>query len=121
MTRDNYAALQSKIEKEIIRLQKQAQALQAKRRAPVIASIVRDMREYGITPEELASALGKKASKTPARKTAPAASKEKRVVPPKYRHPDTGETWTGRGKPPRWITEAETGGKSRETFLIVAA
>lgn len=24
-------------------------------------------------------------------------------VAPKYRDPATGQTWTGRGKPPRWI------------------
>lgn len=37
--------------------------------------------------------------------TAPAA--------PKFRNPDTGETWTGRGKPPKWIE-----GKDRTPFLI---
>ena len=31
---------------------------------------------------------------------------------PKYRHPDTGATWTGRGKPPHWL------GKDRDAFLI---
>ena len=25
------------------------------------------------------------------------------VVAPKYRDPTTGQTWTGRGKPPKWI------------------
>lgn len=24
----------------------------------------------------------------------------------KFRHPETGQTWTGRGKPPGWIIEA---------------
>lgn len=36
-------------------------------------------------------------------------------VAPKYRNPLTGETWTGRGKPPRWIQ-----GQEREQFLISA-
>jgi len=39
-------------------------------------------------------------------------------VPPKYRHPETGDTWTGRGKPPKWITAAEAEGKKRDDFLI---
>lgn len=34
-------------------------------------------------------------------------------VAPKYRDSTTGATWTGRGKPPKWID-----GKNREEFLI---
>ncbi|MBL8372703.1 MAG: H-NS histone family protein [Burkholderiaceae bacterium] len=34
-------------------------------------------------------------------------------VAPKYRNPATGETWTGRGKPPKWIA-----GKDRTEFTI---
>lgn len=34
-------------------------------------------------------------------------------VPPKYRDPVSGKTWTGRGKAPRWID-----GKDRTQFLI---
>ena len=113
MTRDTYAALQLKIQKEIARLQKQAQALKAKQRTPVIASIIRSMREYDITPEEITTAYNKKAARRSS-----SSSAVKRTVPPKYRHPQTGATWTGRGKAPRWITEAEAEGKSREQFLI---
>lgn len=38
----------------------------------------------------------------------------KRTVPPKYRDPKTGATWTGRGLPPKWIAAA----KNRDRFLI---
>lgn len=117
MTRDTYAALQLKIQKEITRLQKQALALQAKQRTPVIASIVRSMREYDITPEEIAAAFNKrKPARTATRTTT--ASTTKRTVPPKYKNPETGATWTGRGKAPRWVSDAEAAGKSREQFLI---
>lgn len=34
-------------------------------------------------------------------------------VEPKYRNPATGETWTGRGKAPRWIADQD-----RSQFLI---
>ncbi|MDP3622228.1 MAG: H-NS histone family protein [Polynucleobacter sp.] len=34
-------------------------------------------------------------------------------VAPKYRDPVTGETWTGRGKAPKWIE-----GKDRSVFSI---
>lgn len=116
MSRDTYSALQAKIEKEIAKLQKQATALRTKRRVPVIASIVRTMRDYDITPEEITQALNKKAGKTaPKPNSAPTA---KRSVPVKYRHPETNETWTGRGKAPRWIIKAESDGKQRSDFLV---
>ena len=35
------------------------------------------------------------------------------IVAPKYRDPATGQTWTGRGKPPKWIAD-----KDREQFVI---
>ncbi|MPT06046.1 MAG: H-NS histone family protein [Delftia sp.] len=35
------------------------------------------------------------------------------VGAPKFRDPETGATWTGRGKPPNWIS-----GKDRASFLI---
>ena len=34
-------------------------------------------------------------------------------VAPKYRDPETGATWTGRGKPPKWIQD-----KNRDDYLI---
>jgi len=34
-------------------------------------------------------------------------------VAPKYRNPANGETWTGRGKAPKWIE-----GRDRSSFLI---
>jgi DNA-binding protein H-NS len=40
-----------------------------------------------------------------------------RKVAPKYRGPQ-GETWTGRGLAPRWLTELEGKGKKRDSFLI---
>lgn len=119
MPRESYAAQQAKIEKEITRLQKRAESLQTRRRKPVIAEIVKAMRDYSITPEEIVAALGSgKAARTPRRKPAADASSAKRAVAPKYRHPETGDTWSGRGKAPRWLAAEEGKGVSREAFLI---
>lgn len=38
---------------------------------------------------------------------------ESNRVQPKYRNPMTGETWTGRGKAPKWIKDSD-----RDQFLI---
>jgi DNA-binding protein H-NS len=40
-------------------------------------------------------------------------------VAPKYRNPaNPAETWSGRGKHPKWMTTAMAGGKKPEDFLI---
>ena len=54
-----------------------------------------------------------------ARKSAVARKPGKKVAP-KYRNPaNPKETWTGRGKQPRWMAAlTEKGGKKPEDFLI---
>lgn len=47
--------------------------------------------------------------------------KAKGTVAPKYRDPENpANTWAGRGKPPRWLTAAEKGGKKRGEFRVLA-
>ena len=120
MARQNYATLQAKINKEIEKLQKQAQTLQSKSRKPVINSIIRSMKEYSISVEEIAAAFGKpvRAEKSTVKAKAAKTNTPKKPVPAKYRHPASGASWTGRGKAPLWIVEAEKNGQPRQQFLI---
>jgi len=47
------------------------------------------------------------------------AKKPRGKVAPKYKNPANGsETWTGRGRQPRWVADALTDGKSLEDLLI---
>jgi DNA-binding protein H-NS len=39
-------------------------------------------------------------------------------VLPKYRNPQTSETWSGRGKLPRWLAAAMKSGRKLEDFRI---
>jgi DNA-binding protein H-NS len=39
-------------------------------------------------------------------------------VLPKYRNPQTSETWSGRGKRPRWLVAAVKSGRKVEEFRI---
>jgi DNA-binding protein H-NS len=39
-------------------------------------------------------------------------------VLPKYRNPQTSETWSGRGKRPRWLVAAIKSGRKIEEFRI---
>jgi DNA-binding protein H-NS len=45
-------------------------------------------------------------------------SLKRRKAPIKYRDPKTGQTWSGRGAPARWITAYEKQGKKRDGFLV---
>lgn len=114
----NYTALQAKIQKEIEKLKKQADALQRKKRKPVIASIIRSMKEFDITPNEILAAFGKPVARGATRVAKKTAPSTRAPVPVKFKHPESGATWTGRGKPPRWVVDAETSGKSRNDFLV---
>ena len=41
------------------------------------------------------------------------------TVPPKYRNPaNADETWTGRGRKPKWVVAALEAGSSLDDFLI---
>lgn len=84
------------------------------------------LKTEGYTLEELFGSAapatrGPKASKATT-KAAPAARKARKPlgkVAPKYRNPaNTGETWTGRGKQPRWLAAYTAQGKKLEDFLI---
>jgi len=41
-------------------------------------------------------------------------------VIPKYRDPQTGATWAGRGMQPRWMRKAIEAGQRQEDFLIAS-
>ncbi|MFV0332628.1 MAG: H-NS family nucleoid-associated regulatory protein [Tropicimonas sp.] len=50
---------------------------------------------------------------------APAKVKNRAKNPPKYRHPENpSATWTGRGRKPQWIRDAESAGIDIATFAI---
>lgn len=85
---------------QLAKVQAQMAAAREKELAITIAQIKDQIAEYGITAEE----LGLVSKRT--RKTQPGG------LPPKYRDPKTGKTWSGRGRTPGWI------GKRRERFLI---
>ncbi|MEO8935890.1 MAG: H-NS histone family protein [Burkholderiaceae bacterium] len=92
----SYKDLQSQIEK----LQKQAEQARDKEIATVVAQIRSMMTEYGIQASDLGISSKRK------RKTGTPAA-------PKFQNPQTGDTWTGRGRAPKWIE-----GKDRTKFAI---
>ncbi|KAB8179332.1 H-NS histone family protein [Lysobacter maris] len=72
----------------------------------------------GYTVEELFGAKGSVAKPGPAGKTGK-TRKSGGKVPPKYRDPaNSANTWTGRGKQPRWLAAYTAAGRQLEDFLI---
>ena len=70
---------------------------------------VRIASDLGMTVEELIS-RGRDKSQKPVKKG---------VVPPRYRNPlNELETWTGRGKQPRWVAHNVSRGITLEDMLI---
>lgn len=98
--------------KQIESLTKQAEDLRKSEIDSVIADIKEKMSQHGIT---LADLRGDKASD----KSDTRASKKKTSkVAAKYRNAATGDTWSGRGRTPKWLEKAEAGGAARETFAV---
>ena len=58
---------------------------------------------------------GMRSSRLGAKKKAAPAKKDSAQV--KYRGPG-GETWAGRGRPPRWLSALEAEGKKRADFAV---
>ncbi|WP_028008007.1 H-NS histone family protein [Solimonas flava] len=93
--------------KQIESLTRQAEELRHQEITTVIAEIKDKMAQYGISAADLE--LDTKPAKR-ARRTGKVAEK--------YRNPATGESWTGRGRTPKWLAEAEAAGKSRDQFAV---
>ena len=73
--------------------------------------------EMGLSMDELVGSsprTGRPAGK------ARSARKGTSAAPPgaKYRNPETGDTWSGRGRMPGWLKQAEEQGRSRDDFAV---
>src|SRR5690349_2656423 len=91
----------------------EAQAERIARRNKTLGQIANLMKRHGVSLGELRGALtggvkGVRGGK----------GGRRRKVPVMYRHPKTGETWSGRGRPARWVAAAEKAGHKRTEFLV---
>jgi DNA-binding protein H-NS len=86
---------------QIAKLQALAEAARKEEINDGIKKIKDLMQMYGVTVDDLAS--GSRAKPTKATGS----------VAAKFKNPETGETWTGRGRAPRWLD-----GKDKEAYRI---
>lgn len=115
-------ALQQQIEQK--EFQDKVSALTA---SSEFKAVARQVSRLGLSAEEVAGLLStsggaKPKTRVPRKKAvakAKAKAKPKMKVKPKYRNPDNAkETWTGRGKQPRWVGAAISSGKTLDDLLI---
>lgn len=104
---DDLQAL-TEIENQISQLQSQKEKILASHMASVIAEINQKIAAYGLTPGDL------KFKTEGTRVDAPKVTK-KAVV--KYRD-GSGNTWSGRGLKPKWLTSALAGGAQLSEFEV---
>jgi DNA-binding protein H-NS len=96
----------AELKAQIARLQAQADEARRTELSNVIEEIRNKIAEYGLTAQDLGFAAAARRGRPP----------KKAPLPPKYQDPKSGNTWSGRGKPPNWIA-----GKNRDRFLISQA
>lgn len=88
-------------------LEAQLAEVRANEVSGVIDQIRTLMEQYGLSVEDI---QGKRRRGRPAGSVVVKAVKE--PLPPKYRDPKTGATWSGRGRAPAWL------GRNPNRFLI---
>lgn len=95
---------------------------QRKIERPLVIERVRELvANYQLTASDLGlvAIISGKNNNTKTAIKVPGVSVDKRyAVAPKYRDPDTGATWTGRGKVPVWMSEKISAGATKEQFAI---
>ncbi len=107
----NYLELRARGEK----LLAEAEELRVKELGDVIEDIKQKMKAYGLTARDIGLSGGGARSGPAKRKKSPGTATKGKA---KYRGPN-GETWSGgRGRKPRWVTEALAKGKKIEDFAI---
>jgi DNA-binding protein H-NS len=101
------------IQNQIASLQKQAAEIKALEFSKTVQEIQQKMEAFGITVADLDGSKGR------TRKPSGKASQSANPAPAKYRGPN-GETWSGRGLMPRWLSALVAQGQTKEAFAIKA-
>ncbi len=105
------------LEKVIAEAERQKQARRESGKKELVEEFRAKAEAVGLSLEELLGSPAQTGRPGPKmrkpQKGAPAASPTV-----KYRNADTGETWSGRGRMPKWMALAVEHGRSREDFLV---
>jgi len=109
----------NQIVKEIAKLEKQAEKARRDEIKSVVQQIKKLMSQHGITVADLAGGAGRKASAGKVAATKKTRASAGKKVAPKYRSKtDASQTWTGRGRQPRWVVDWIASGKRLDDLAI---
>ena len=115
------------IQSQIEKLQKQANDIKAREFDKTVQDILAKMTAFGITLKDLQPGKTRKSGQSAklSKLATPVKIKAKSknagaVVAAKFKGPN-GETWSGRGLMPRWLSALVAQGKSKEDFAITGA
>jgi DNA-binding protein H-NS len=99
-TLDSIASAKAKLEEELRKLEEQEVQLRQQQSSDAFAEVMSLLAQYGalFTAKQKADIVTAVGSASPVRAKKAAPSKD---ISPKYWLPHSGETWTGRGRPPR--------------------
>ncbi|MBB1073737.1 H-NS histone family protein [Rhodoferax sp. 4810] len=97
------------IQSQIAQLQKQAEEIKAAELAATMADILQKMDAFGIGTDDLERAMGRVRKQATGKSNSP--------TPVKYRGPN-GQTWTGRGLMPRWLSALVAHGQTKDSFSV---
>lgn len=109
MATQTYAQLRE----QIAALETQAAKAKSEETAGVVTRIKEAIASYGLKPQDL---FGGKSGAVKTKSNPKSSAKGRASVAPKYIDGKGGQ-WVGRGKRPRWLSEALAAGKQLEDFL----
>lgn len=101
-----------KIQAQMKRLQEKAEAILKQRSNDALEEIQRLMQQHQLSVADIERHVAKKGRRPSPTKKRPKPGVASSAV---YRHPESGNTWSGRGRPPAWILDV----KDRGVFLVV--
>ena len=102
-------AQKSQLAEQLAAVEKKIAEAQSEQRTEAIAKVRALLADTGLTMADIGGSV---TSRTDRALAAPSK------VAPKYRDPVSGQTWSGRGQKPRWLTAAIATGKTPDDFAL---
>ncbi len=116
----NASEIQNQIaaaEAQIRQLREKLETQKSEERRTAVSQAKLLVKIHGLTASELGLSPGGRRGSVKSTKAAkPGTSRPK--VAAKYRDPATGNTWTGRGKTPNWLTAKLAAGRTKADFAV---
>ncbi len=100
----------AELEKAMLAAQKEYQEALDAEKNKAIQEVMHVIKQFNLTAVDVGLAP------EPTQEIKKAGSRA--AAKPKYKNPNTGDTWTGRGLAPTWMKELIESGATKESFLI---